>query len=218
MNENSPRILSSENSILLEFMRDLRDIDIQQDRLRFRRNIERVGEILAYEISRHLLFKDTEVRSSLGIKQTRTLKDYPVICSVLRAGLPFQNGFLHFFDRSDAAFISAYRKSISETDFEILVEYMASPELQGKTLILTDPMLATGRSLHLTYEALLKNGKPERVIIAALIASKAGIAFIRENIPDAELFIADADNELNDHSYIVPGLGDAGDLAFGQKC
>lgn len=213
----SLQILSAQNSLLNEFMRDLRDENIQKDRLRFRKNIQRVGEIIAYEISKTLCFTPAKVKSSLGIKKTALFDEQPIICSVLRAGVPFQLGLLEFFDRSDAAFISAYRKHVSETEFEIVVQYMATPSLDGRTLILADPMLATGRSLVATYHALLKNGTPKRLIIASLIGSDEGLAYVQKELPLADIFIADCDAELNDHSYIVPGLGDAGDLAFGEK-
>lgn len=213
----SPRILSGENSLLNEFMRDLRDKDIQQDRLRFRKNVQRVGEIMAYEISKELSYHQQTVYSSLGGKKMAVLKEQPVICSVLRAGLPFQNGLLEFFDRSDAAFISAYRRHLNETDFDIVVQYMAAPSLSGRTLILADPMLATGQSLVATYHALLKNGTPKTTIIAGLLASKEGLAHVRKELPKAHVYVADCDDELNEHAYIVPGLGDAGDLSFGEK-
>lgn len=211
------RLLSSENSLVNEFMRDLRDEQIQKDRLRFRKNIQRVGEILAYEISKTLPFAPNNVRTSLGIKKTDIFSEQPVICSVLRAGIPFQLGLLEFFDRADAAFISAYREHKSAKEFDIVVQYMATPDLNGKILILADPMVATGKSLVATYRALLKNGTPKRVIIASLIGCDAGVAYVRKELPEAEIFMADCDAELNDHSYIVPGLGDAGDLAFGEK-
>ncbi len=210
-------ILSEENSLLNEFMRDLRDEEIQKDRLRFRKNIQRVGEILAYEISKTLTFEPSRVHTSLGIKKTMNFDEQPVICSVLRAGIPFQLGLLEFFDRSDAAFISAYRKHHSETEFEIVVQYMATPDLNDRTLILADPMLATGQSLVSTYHALLKNGTPKRLIIAALIGSTEGLEHVKRELPEADIFLADCDPELNEHAYIVPGLGDAGDLAFGEK-
>lgn len=198
-------------------MRDLRDETIQKDRLRFRKNIQRVGEIIAYEISKTLEFKPANVTSSLGVKETRLFSEQPVICSVLRAGVPFQLGLLEFFDRSDAAFISAYRKHTSETEFEIVVQYMATPDLNDRVLILADPMLATGQSLVSTYHALLKNGTPKRLIVAGLIGSDEGLAYVQKELPQADIFLADCDAELNEHAYIVPGLGDAGDLAFGEK-
>lgn len=210
-------LLSRENSLINEFMRDLRDETIQKDRLRFRKNIQRVGEIIAYEISKTLEFKPANVTSSLGVKETRLFSEQPVICSVLRAGVPFQLGLLEFFDRSDAAFISAYRKHTSETEFEIVVQYMATPDLNDRVLILADPMLATGQSLVSTYHALLKNGTPKRLIVAGLIGSDEGLAYVQKELPQADIFLADCDAELNEHAYIVPGLGDAGDLAFGEK-
>ncbi|MBI1223050.1 MAG: uracil phosphoribosyltransferase [Bacteroidetes bacterium] len=210
-------LLSQENSLINEFMRELRDENIQKDRLRFRKNIIRIGEIIAYEISKTLDFEAAEIRTSLGVKTSALLNTQPVICSVLRAGLPFQMGLLEFFDHADSAFISAYRKYSSETEFDIVVQYMATPELNERVLILADPMLATGHSLVSTYHALKKNGKPKRLIIASLIGSKQGLAYVQKEIPEADIFMADCDDILNEHAYIVPGLGDAGDLAFGEK-
>lgn len=214
---SAPRILSTENSLLNEFMRDLRDKGIQKDRLRFRKNIHRVGEILAYEISKDLPFHNQSIHTSLGTKKMDVLREQPVICSVLRAGIPFQSGLLEFFDRSDAAFISAYRRHLNETDFDIIVQYMAAPNLNGSILILADPMIATGKSLVATYHALMKNGTPKTTIIAGLIASKEGLSYVRTELPQAHIYVADCDEELNDHAYIIPGLGDAGDLSFGEK-
>lgn len=210
-------ILCETASLGHEFMRDLRDTVIQRDRLRFRRNIERMGELIAYEISKDLNYSAAEVKSSLGLKKTQLLDEYPVICSVLRAGLPFQQGILNYFDRSDAAFVSAFRKHISDTEFQIEVQYLATPNLKDRVLILADPMMATGQSLVLTHEALLKNGAPKRLIIASLIASKEGLAYVQQHLPQAEIYIGDLDDELNEHAYIIPGLGDAGDLSFGVK-
>jgi len=195
MANSSLYVLSAQNSLINEFMRDLRDEDIQKDRLRFRKNIQRIGEILAYEISKTLTFKAASVKSSLGNKETALFDEQPVICSVLRAGIPFQLGLLEFFDRSDAAFISAYRKHVSDTDFEIIVQYMATPNLEGRTLILADPMLATGRSLVATYHALLKNGTPKRLIIAGLIGCDEGLAFVQKELPQADIFLADCGTE-----------------------
>ncbi|MDX5319651.1 MAG: uracil phosphoribosyltransferase, partial [Bacteroidota bacterium] len=192
-------------------------VNIQKDRLRFRKNILRIGEVIAYEISKTLRFRPENIETSLGTKSSSVFAEQPVICSVLRAGLPFQLGLLEFFDRADAAFISAYRRHTSETEFVIVVEYLASPNLNERLLILADPMLATGHSLVATYNALLKNGTPGRVIVAGLIASEAGLNYVREQLPHADIFLADCDPDLNEHAYIVPGLGDAGDLAFGEK-
>lgn len=210
-------VLAQDQSLINDFLAELRSVEIQQDRARFRRNIERIGEILAYEISKQLLRKEIEVQSPLGIHHSYILDQQPVLASILRAGLPLHQGLLNFFDKADNAYVSAYRKHTVNHEFEIVVEYLASPDLNGKTLILIDPMLATGRSVFLTYKALLTKGKPKEVFIASVIGSTAGIAYIQDHMPEAKIFIATVDSSLNKDSYIVPGLGDAGDLSFGNK-
>jgi uracil phosphoribosyltransferase len=209
--------LNQNNSLILQFVSELRDVKIQENRMQFRKNIERIGQIMAYEISKELRFADTEINTPLGIHQSKVLAEHPVLATILRAGLPMHQGFLEYFDKSDCAYISAYRKHIDELNFEIIVEYLASPDINDKVLILIDPMLATGRSIELAYHTILKKGKPKQVHVACLIASKIGIEYLKEKLPDAILWIADVDDSLNTHGYIVPGLGDAGDLSFGEK-
>jgi len=209
--------LNQKNSLILQFVSELRDVKIQENRMQFRKNIERIGQIMAYEISKELPFIGTEINTPLGIHQSKVLAEHPVLATILRAGLPMHQGFLEYFDKSDCAYISAYRKHIDEVNFEIIVEYLASPDINDKVLILIDPMLATGRSIELAYQTILKKGNPKKVHIACLIASKIGIEFLKEKLPDATLWIADVDDSLNTHGYIVPGLGDAGDLSFGEK-
>ncbi len=211
-------ILESKNSILNKFISEIRNVDIQKDSLRFRRNIERIGEILAYEISQTLTFEKNTITTPLGTKEMYVHKNDIVLCSILRAGLPLHQGFLNYFDDAENAFISAYRKHTSETEFEIKVEYFASPNLEGKTLILADPMLATGQSLVSVFEGLKAHGTPKEVIVACVIGSNDGIKLLQEKLPEStKLWIATVDPTLNSRGYILPGLGDAGDLAFGQK-
>jgi len=211
-------ILDSKKSILNKFISEIRNIDIQKDSMRFRRNIERIGEILAYEISQSLAYEKNTVSTPLGTKIMETPKKDIVLCSILRAGLPLHNGLLNYFDDAENAFISAYRNHLTETEFEIKVEYFASPSLEGKTLILADPMLATGRSLVSVFEGLKNHGTPKEIHVACVIGSNEGIDYIKKHLPkNSQLWIATVDEKLNSHGYILPGLGDAGDLAFGQK-
>lgn len=211
-------VLDSKSSILNKFIAEIRNEVIQKDSLRFRRNIERIGEILAYELSQKLNYKSDTIQTPLGTKIIQTIQNKVVLCSILRAGLPLHTGLLNYFDDAENAFISAYRKHTSETEFEIKVEYFASPNLEGKTLILADPMLATGRSLVSVYEGLKKNGMPKELHIVCVIGASEGIDFIKEFFPEnTTLWIATVDDKLNDKGYIVPGLGDAGDLCFGEK-
>ena len=211
--------LGKENSVLNLYVSELRDVKIQKDSLRFRKNIERIGEIMAYEISKRFDYSIKEVQSPLGIAQMSTPDDKVVISTILRAGLPFHQGFLNCFDHAENAFVSAYRKYKDRLNFDIHIEYIASPNLTGKTLIITDPMLATGSSMDLAYRALLTKGVPEKIHVAAIISSKAALEYIKNHLPhnNVTVWVAAIDQELNDHSYIVPGLGDAGDLAFGEK-
>jgi len=209
--------LSSENSIVNEIIRELRDTDIQQDRYRFRKNIERYGSIAAYELSKLLDYKDATTKTPLGKAPTKKLTEQPVIATVLRAGIPLQNGVTQLFNQADLAYISAYRHHLSETEFKIVVEYMACPSLDGRVLILTDPMLATGKSLVMTYEQFLKQGEPSAVHLVSVIGSQPGVDYVTQHIPNAHLWIGCIDDELNEQGYIVPGLGDAGDLSFGEK-
>lgn len=207
------------NSIANTFIAQLRDINTQKDRLRFRRNIERLGEIMTYELSQTLEYKEQQVTTPLGtIKQPSIVNDL-VICSILRAGIPLHNGILNYFDDADNSFISAYRHHPNNDEkFEIKVEYMASPSLENKTLILADPMLATGKSFANVMEALKQMGAPKTIHLMAIIGAQEGIDYLEKILPEnAHLWIATIDNELDEKGYIVPGLGDAGDLCFGTK-
>lgn len=211
--------LGDTDSILNKFVAELRDVDIQKDSLRFRRNVERIGEIMAYEISKEFHYSTKDIQSPLGIAPMNTPDDQIVISTILRAGLPFHQGFLRYLDNAENAFVSAYRKYKDRLNFDIHIEYIASPRLTGKTLIISDPMLATGSSMELAYEALLTKGVPGHVHVASIISSKQALEYLQKKMPDDKttIWIAALDNDLDDHSYIVPGLGDAGDLAFGEK-
>ena len=211
--------LSENNSILNHYIKEIRSVEIQNDSMRFRRNMERIGEIMAYEISKSLSYRSEDVQTPLGISPTMVIDEKIVISTILRAGLPFHNGFLNYFDKAENAFVSAYRKYKDALKFDIFIEYIASPDISGKTLIITDPMLATGGSMELAFGALLTKGKPAHIHIATVIASQAAIDYITSHFPEAKttVWVAAIDPELDEHSYIVPGLGDAGDLAYGQK-
>jgi uracil phosphoribosyltransferase len=211
--------LGLENSILNHFVAELRDQHIQKDAMRFRRNIERIGEILAYELSKTLHYQLKNVTTPLGVKEMALPVDDLVLCSVLRAGLPLHQGLLNYFDQAENAFISAYRHHPDEgDDFEVIVKYWASPTLENKTLVLSDPMLATGRTLENTFEVLQKHGMPKQIHIVSVIGSSEGVAYIKDKFPEnTHLWIAAIDDKLNSRGYILPGLGDAGDLAFGGK-
>lgn len=211
--------LGATNSILNQFVAELRDVTIQTDSLRFRRNIERIGEILSYEISKQISYENKNVQTPLGRASLMVPCSQVVISTILRAGLPFHQGFLNYFDHAENAFVSAYRKYKDRLNFDIHIEYIASPRLNGKTLIITDPMLATGSSMELTFQALLTKGEPEHIHVASIIASKQAIHYIKEKMPAEKttVWVAAIDDQLDEHSYIVPGLGDAGDLAFGIK-
>jgi len=211
--------LGKQNSIFNNFIREIRDVNIQNDSMRFRRNIERMGEIFAYEISKKMDYEAQEITTPLGISIENIILEKPVLATILRAGLPLHQGLLNYFDSSNNTFISAYRKHKKGGDFEIKIEYMASPELEGETVILCDPMLASGNSMVLAMEALLSKGAPKHVHVVALIASSEGIQYLKENSPvkNWTLWIGAEDSEMTSQSYIVPGLGDAGDLAFGEK-
>jgi uracil phosphoribosyltransferase len=211
--------LSREPSLLNPMLAEIRDVGVQADSLRFRRNIERIGEIFAYEISRVLSYHPCSVATPLGRLECRVLDRQPVLATILRAGLAMHQGLLNFFDRADNAFISAYRKHEGDEEtFEVEIEYLASPGLDGRVVILCDPMLATGSSMVLAWRALLERGQPSHVHVASVIASQAGVDFVRENMRDnTTLWVGAIDPELNARAYIVPGLGDAGDLAYGVK-
>jgi uracil phosphoribosyltransferase len=211
--------LSQEDSILNSFISEIRDVNIQTDRMRFRRNIERIGEILCYEMSKTLDFAPKTITTPLGTSETKFVNEDIVLCSILRAGVPLHNGLLNYFDKAENAFISAYRhhKENPET-FEIIVEYLACPSLEGKTLILADPMLATGQSMVATFEALKPFGTPKNIHLVSVIGAQDGVDFINNHFgKDTHLWIAAIDKTLSNKGYIVPGLGDAGDLAFGKK-
>ncbi len=212
---------SEENSLLSSYIREIRDVTIQGDRLRFRRNLERIGEIMAYEISKTLAYKRIKVNTPLDVAEVDVLDEEVVIATILRAGLPFHHGMSNYFDRAGNAFVSAYRKykETGHQSFDIHIEYIASPSIEGKTLILTDPMLATGTSMELTYRALLTKGTPSHIHVATIIASQQAIDYCMQNFPDDKttIWTAVIDPELNEFSYIVPGIGDAGDLAYGEK-
>ncbi|WP_081211186.1 uracil phosphoribosyltransferase [Salegentibacter sediminis] len=211
--------LLEQNSIASKFLAELRDVSIQKDRMRFRRNIQRLGEILGYELSKSLNFQEAEIKSPLG-SATMHLPDKDIVlCSILRAGLPLHEGLLNYFDEAENSFISAYRHHPYDDErFEIIVEYLASPSLEGKTLILADPMLATGRSFVNVFNALQEMGKPKQIHLVSVIGAQEGVQYIAENFPEAtKLWIAAIDEKLNDQDYIVPGLGDAGDLCYGEK-
>lgn len=211
--------LGKQDSIFNHFIREIRDVSIQTDSMRFRRNIERIGEIFAYEISKQAKFKERMVNTPLGISKERLIENKPVLATILRAGLPLHQGFLNYFDRSDNCFISAYRKLKRGGHFEVKIEYMSSPDLDGKTVILCDPMLATGSSMILAVEALLSKGRPEHIHIVSVIASSEGVEYVKENISlkECTLWLGALDQEMTAQSYIVPGLGDAGDLSYGEK-
>ena len=212
--------LDNTPSLASRFMRELRDITIQSDPLRFRRNLERIGEIMAYEISKRLDYYDEVSDTPLSKANAKEANEKIVLATILRAGLPFHHGFLNYFDHAENAFVSAYRKYKEKGDkFDVLVEYLASPDIEGKTLIIVDPMLATGSSMELGYRAILNNGTPSKIHVASVIASQQAIDYVSRVMPQDKttIWTAAIDPEINSHSYIVPGLGDAGDLAFGVK-
>lgn len=207
-------------SLVNRYMLELRDVEIQKDPLRFRTNLDRIGQIMAYEISKRLNYENVDVQTPLGIAKCRQPADKVVLATILRAGVPFHHGFLNYFDKAENAFVSAYRRYKEKGDsFEVLIEYLASPSIEGKTLIIVDPMLATGSSMELAYRALLTKGKPAKIHVASVIASQKSVDYIKSTFPKdiTTLWLGDVDAEVNDHSYIVPGLGDAGDLAYGPK-
>ena len=211
--------LGKQNSIFNHFIREIRDVKIQNDAMRFRRNIERIGEIFAYEISKEMEYKSKDITTPLGISTESLMTEKPVLATILRAGLPLHQGFLNYFDSSDNCFISAYRKHKKSGDFEVKIEYMSSPNLDDKTIILCDPMLASGSSMILAMEAIMSKGNQKHIHIVAIIASAEGVDYVKENIPmqNCTLWLGGEDAEMTVQSFIVPGLGDAGDLAFGEK-
>lgn len=212
-------LLSENNSVLNHFLAQIRDVKIHNDSLRFRRNIERIGEIMSYELSKELQYENIEIQTPLSIKKTTQIKDSLVLCSILRAGLALHQGFLNYFDAAENGFISAYRHHPNNDDyFEIKVEYQAVADINEKNVVLIDPMLATGQSIIAVYHKLMERGTPKDIHIAVVIAAPEGIAYLEKNLPEnCHLWIAALDEKLNEHAYIVPGLGDAGDLAYGNK-
>ena len=212
-------ILSENNSVLNHFLGQIRNVNVHNDSMRFRRNIERIGEIMAYELSKELHYSDVEIQTPLGIKKTTEIKDQLVLCSILRAGIPLHMGFLNYFDSAENGFVSAFRHHPNnDAYFDIKVEYQAIADINNKNLLLIDPMLATGQSIVAVFNRLMERGTPKEIHIAVTIAAPEGIAFLEKHLPhNCHLWIAALDEKLDEKSYIVPGLGDAGDLAFGEK-
>lgn len=210
---------AEQHSLISQYMTEMRDVNIQKDMMRFRRNLERIGEIMAYEISKTLDYKTIDTITPLDTAKTEVVDSPLVLATIFRAGVPFHQGFLNFFDSAQNAFVSAYRKYKEKENFDVCIEYLASPRLDGKTLILADPMLATGASMELSYRALLTKGTPAHIHVASVIASQQAVDYIMKKFPTdrTTLWIGAIDEHINSHSYIVPGLGDAGDLAYGIK-
>ncbi len=208
-------------SLVSRYMMELRDVTVQSDPLRFRTNLHRIGQIMAYEISKRLQYRDIEIDTPLAKAVCQDVDSKVVLATILRAGLPFHEGFLSYFDRAENAFVSAYRRYREKggDNFDVVIEYLASPSIEGKTLVLVDPMLATGSSMYLGYRAMLSKGEPEHIHVASVVASQQSIDYVKEHFPREKttLWVGAIDPELNPHSYIVPGLGDAGDLAYGTK-
>jgi uracil phosphoribosyltransferase len=209
--------LSQDYSILCDWVAEIRDQSVQTDRMRFRRNLERIGEIAGYEISRLLPFEEIEIQTPLGYAASKMLKSQPVLATILRAGLPLHQGLLNVFDKADNAFISAYRKHEADGSFEISMSYITSPDLENRTLIISDPMLATGSSMVKTIQQLRSEGNPAEIHIVTAIACTVGIEYLRRALPACKIWCGAIDDELTAKGYIVPGLGDAGDLSFGSK-
>ena len=209
--------VSEQHSLVSNWINEIRDINIQQDRLRFRTNLERIAEVAAYEISKVLPFVEKEAETPLGTATNKILKEQPVLATILRAGLPMHNGLLRYFDKADSAFVAAYRKHEKDGSFQISLEYMSCPDLENRIVIISDPMLATGASLVKTIHFLKEEGKPKEIHIVAAIACTIGIEYVKREAPSVTIWCGDIDDELTAKSYIVPGLGDAGDLAYGIK-
>lgn len=212
--------LSEHNSVLNQYLREIRDVEIQKDPLRFRRNIERIGEVMAIEMSKELSYEPTEVQTPLAKATVNTITDQLVLATILRAGMPLHHGFLNIFDRAENAFLSAYRRENADGELEIVAEYMAAPAIEGKTLVVVDPMLATGMSMEVGYLALLRHGTPRHTHLCCTIGTPQAIDCLRRSLNDSEditLWCAAIDPVLNEKKYIVPGLGDAGDLCYGTK-
>ena len=211
-------VVGQGNSIFNQFMSELRNQDIQTDRMRFRKNVLRCSQILAYELSKHLDYEEQEVVTPLGSLTMELTQKEPVLVSILRAGVPMHNGFLDYFDRADNGFVSAYRKHTGGGKFIVQIEYLAMPSVEDRTLILLDPMIASGKSIVLTEQAIIPaQGSPSKLFMVALIASEEGLEYVQRMVPEAHIIVGAVDNELTAKSYIVPGLGDAGDLAYGSK-
>lgn len=210
-------ILTQRNSIANQYIAELRDVEIQKDRMRFRKNIERLGEVIAYKISETFSFTPQDIETPLGIANMNLLEEQPIIISIMRAGLPFHQGFLNIFDRADSGFVAAYRHTKKSGEFEIHKKYESVPDLNERVVIIVDPMLATGKSLVLCCKELLLSYNIKELHIAAIIASEEGLEYVKRSIPEANLWMGDVDKELTSKAYIVPGLGDAGDLAYGSK-
>jgi len=215
----SPKIhiLNQHSSILNHFLAEMRDEHTQKDPMRFRKNLERTAEITAYEISKHLSYSEINVKTPLGESEVSLISEDIVLATILRAGLPYHQGFLNYFDKAPNAYISAFRQTHKDGSFTVKVEYVSSPDLNNKVLILTDPMLATGQSMVLAYQALLRFGMPSKLHIASVLSSEAGIEYVAKNLPQADIWTGAVDAEMTSKYYIVPGLGDAGDLALGEK-
>lgn len=209
--------LGKAHSVISNWVSELRDVDIQKDRMRFRKNIERIGEVIAYEISKHLPSKIVDIQTPLGMAPSKILQQQPILATILRAGLPLHQGLLNYFDKADNAFVSAYRKHHADGSFEISLEYLSCPPVKDRILIISDPMLATGASLVKSLEYIKQEGIPSTIHIVAVIASNIGIEFVQRHEPNAHIWCAAVDEELTAKGYVVPGLGDAGDLTFGQK-
>ena len=210
---------AEEYSLISQYMTELRDVNMQGDMLRFRHNLQRIGEIMAYEISKTIDYKDIDITTPLANMKSKVIDSKVVLATIFRAGLPFHQGFLNYFDHAENAFVSAYRKYKEKENFDICIEYLASPRLDGKTLIIADPMLATGASMELSYRALITKGNPAHIHVCSVIASQQAVDYIRRTFPEDKttVWLGAVDPEINAHSYIVPGLGDAGDLAYGIK-
>jgi len=210
--------LGATNSYFNTLIYELRDEKLQKDRMRFRTNMERLGILMAYEVSKLLEYESQEVTTPLGTLYMNLLAEQPVLASILRAGIPFHQGFLHLFDKADNGFISAYRHHTKGNEFIVKVEYLAVPEITNRTLVLVDPMIATGKSMVLSYEEIVEEaGKPDKVMLCGVVASEEGLEYVTRKIPHAQVVVGAIDNELTAKAYIVPGLGDAGDLAYGPK-
>ncbi|MDE5901054.1 MAG: uracil phosphoribosyltransferase [Muribaculaceae bacterium] len=211
--------LAETDSLISQYVMELRNVNIQGDMLRFRRNLERIGELMAYEISKTMRYRTIDVTTPLATAPARVIDEKVVLATIFRAGVPFHQGFLNYFDHAENAFVSAYRKYKEKENFDVFIEYIASPRLDGKTVIIADPMLATGTSMELSYRALLTKGEPAHIHVASVIASRQAVDYVKSVFPadKTTIWTAAIDPEINSHSYIIPGLGDAGDLAYGTK-